>query len=265
MCEEIWCAVVWKRFDVHNVGCESVILLATEFFFCVANIVTFSLQCLLELRNWCRGDDGFWGSQFGMGTAEWRASKKPAYYDRISYIPGVKVKTTTTTTTQLTSFFPFWGHHKLLLCFVRFFDWCCNKRFTGKTHKIAYWKYIFLGYDHCCFPGRWYGRVCHQGSISILQRILPWRKGTFQCSIKLLQFHVSAWPMVAVRDYPMILSWCMWKKWCQCMSKCPLKSTFLLYYMHCSELHLQLPCILASFRLDSASSPQSPDVQSVSH
>jgi hypothetical protein len=58
------------------------------------------------LRNWCRGDDGFWGSQFGMGTAEWRASKKPAYYDRISYIPGVKVKTTTTTT-QLTSFFPF--------------------------------------------------------------------------------------------------------------------------------------------------------------
>lgn len=170
-----------------------------------------------------------------------------------------------TTTTQLTSFFPFWGHHKLLLCFVWFFDWCCNKRFTGKTHKIAYWKYIFLGYDHCCFPGRWYGCVCHQGSISILQRILPWRKGTFQCSTKLLQFHVSAWPMVAVRDYTMILSWCMWKKWCQCMSKCPLKSTFLLYYTHCSELHLQLPCILASFRLDSASSPQSPDVQSVSH
>jgi hypothetical protein len=98
-----------------------------------------------------------------------------------------------------------------------------------------------------------------------LQRILPWRKGTFQCLTKLLQFHVSAWPMVAVRDYTMILSWCMWKKWCQCMSKCPLKSTFLLYYMHCSESHLQLPCILASFRLDSASSPESPDVQSISH
>ncbi|CAK9225224.1 unnamed protein product [Sphagnum troendelagicum] len=29
-------------------------------------------------------------NHFGMGTAEWRASKKPAYYDRISYIPGVK-------------------------------------------------------------------------------------------------------------------------------------------------------------------------------
>ncbi len=85
------------------------------------------------------GDDGFWGSQFGMGTAEWRASKKPTYYDRISYIPGLKVKTTT----QLTSF-PFWGHYKLLLCFLPLFDWFCNKRFTGKTHKIAYWKYIFL-------------------------------------------------------------------------------------------------------------------------
>ena len=29
--------------------------------------------------------------QFGMGTAEWRASKKSSYYDRISYIPGIKV------------------------------------------------------------------------------------------------------------------------------------------------------------------------------
>jgi len=91
-----------KRFDVQL--CERDLMytmlvvnlqfcsFAMEFFFCVTNIVTFSLQCLLELRNWCRGDDGFWGSQFGMGTAEWRASKKPAYYDRISYIPGVKVK-----------------------------------------------------------------------------------------------------------------------------------------------------------------------------
>jgi len=29
-------------------------------------------------------------NHFGMGTAEWRASKKTTYYDRISYIPGIK-------------------------------------------------------------------------------------------------------------------------------------------------------------------------------
>jgi len=29
-------------------------------------------------------------NHFGMGTAEWRASKKSSYYDRISYIPGIK-------------------------------------------------------------------------------------------------------------------------------------------------------------------------------
>lgn len=29
-------------------------------------------------------------NHFGMGTAEWRASKKTTYYDRVSYIPGIK-------------------------------------------------------------------------------------------------------------------------------------------------------------------------------
>jgi hypothetical protein len=29
--------------------------------------------------------------QFGMGTAEGRASKKTTHYDRVSYIPGIKV------------------------------------------------------------------------------------------------------------------------------------------------------------------------------
>ncbi|KAH6556079.1 hypothetical protein KP509_1Z206600 [Ceratopteris richardii] len=30
-------------------------------------------------------------NHFGMGTAEWRASKKASYFDRVSYIPGLKV------------------------------------------------------------------------------------------------------------------------------------------------------------------------------
>jgi hypothetical protein len=29
--------------------------------------------------------------QFGMGTAEKQASKKTTHYDRVSYIPGIKV------------------------------------------------------------------------------------------------------------------------------------------------------------------------------
>ncbi|EFJ26719.1 hypothetical protein SELMODRAFT_96403 [Selaginella moellendorffii] len=30
-------------------------------------------------------------NHYGMGTAEWRASKKTTFYDRVSYIPGIKV------------------------------------------------------------------------------------------------------------------------------------------------------------------------------